>query len=238
MSILPPIARMLIEEHKRKPITGNIVTIGRQSVPLSYPETLDLMEEFGLSPRGSSFVETDGETVGAHQTHLTDRSFFSMFTDAKLTALDVSAYEGAGIVHDLNAELPDRLHGIANFIFEGSCLDNLFDPARAIKSMSKMLRPGGRILAFDHATPIQSAYLCYPPEWFWNFFTANGYERVAVFTCAFDGVLGPWTVFPWVPETAVPRGDFITAVIAEKGARSTDDVSPIQGHYRKLHGTA
>ncbi len=89
-----------------------------------------------------------------------------MFCDADVIALDVSDYEGAEIIHDLNTPLPNKYRSVADFIFNGSCLDNLFDPAMAIKSMSKMLRPGGRVMHVEHGSPIQGAFLCYSPEFF------------------------------------------------------------------------
>jgi hypothetical protein len=98
-----------------------------------------------------------------------------MFSPGRVMALDVSDYEQAEIVFDLNETLPAKYHRIADFIFNGSCLDNLFDPATAIKSLSKMLRPGARVMHLEHGTAIQSAFLCYSPEWFFDFYAINNY---------------------------------------------------------------
>ena len=197
-----------------------------------------MLAEAGVKRRNGWVDEVDVETVGQDQRHrnVTDRSFFSMFSDAVMKSLDVSDYEGASIVHDMNIELPTHLSGIADFIFDGSCLDNIFDPARALKSMSRMLRPNGRLFCFNHATPIQSAYVCFSPEWFLDYLNANGYCDIQLFTCAFDKVLSPWKIVSWAPGGEKPARDFIIVAIAEKGAQSTNDLSPIQAHYRKLHG--
>jgi len=103
MSILAPVARLLLTEHKRKPITGDVLTIGRQSVLLSAVAIDLMMSEFGMTPREGRFNEVDHETIGRDPAHLnvTDRSFFSTFSDAVLRAVDCSAYEGAALVHDL-----------------------------------------------------------------------------------------------------------------------------------------
>jgi 2-polyprenyl-3-methyl-5-hydroxy-6-metoxy-1,4-benzoquinol methylase len=61
-------------------------------------------------------------------------------------AVDVSPYEGAEVIHDLNQPLPDRLRGTADFIVDGSVLDNVFDPATGLRNLTEMLRPGGRLL--------------------------------------------------------------------------------------------
>lgn len=187
--------------------------------------------------RRDHIIQTDGDTVGSHgKGHITDRSFFSLFTGAELKSLDVSSYEGADIIHDMNEELSVHHRDVADFVFDGSCLDNIFDPARALRSMTKLLRPGGRIFCFNHSTLIQSAYLAFSPEWFWDFFEFNRFKNIRMFSCAFENVLSAWNVYPWIPGTAYPKGDFITVAIAEKAYQSTSVVAPIQAHYRKMHG--
>ncbi len=240
MSILRPIARLLLEEHKRKPITGDVLTIGRQSVNFSFVDAVGLIRAHHVPIRPDHIVQVDSDTVGSkNKGHITDTSFFSLFTDAKLSSLDVSPYENAAIIHDMNRELPPEYHGRADFVFDGSCLDNIFDPACALRSMSKLLRPGGRMFLFNHSTLIQSAYLAFSPEWFYDFFEFNGYRDIQIFTGAFKNVVKDWDVKRWEPgekpEAAYPRFDFITVAIAEKAEVSTDAVAPIQAHYRKMH---
>lgn len=233
MSILKPIARLLIEEHKRKPITGDILTIGCQSVNFNAKEAYALLAEQKVEPL-PVFMDVDESTVGSKgKGHITDYSFFSSFSDARLKSLDVSNYEGANIIHDMNEELPEDLYDVADFVFDGSCLDNVFDPACALRSMSHLLRPGGRMFLFNHSTLIQSAYLAFSPEWFFDFFEANGYRDIRIVTGAFKSVAKDWSVHSWEPGT-YPVGDFITVAIAEK-TESRELIAPIQAHYRKLH---
>jgi SAM-dependent methyltransferase len=235
VSILRPIARLLLEEHKRKPITGDVLTIGRQSVDFPYSEAVDMLSESKVAIRPVFYFEIDTETVGYQDRgHPTDTAFFSMFSGGKLSSLDVSPYEGAAIIHDMNKELPSEHYGCADFVFDGSCLDNIFDPACALRSMSHLLRPGGRMFLFNHSTLIQSAYLAFSPEWFWDFFEFNGYQDIQVFTGSFKSVGKAWDVSPWMPGWPYPKQDFITVAIAEK-ANDVEYVAPIQAHYRKMH---
>jgi SAM-dependent methyltransferase len=246
MSIFPQMASFILKEHRRRPIEGNVVLIGRQTVNLSISELVALLEREAVGLRSDYSTETDNSTIGSYgQRYISDRAFFSLFSSAKVMALDVSAYEGAEIVHDLNQPLPDKLSGIADFIFNGSCLDNLFDPATAIKSMSKMLKPAGRIIHLEHGTAIQDAFLCYSPEWFFDFYAINNYDDCQNYICTFKNSLqNTWEVYSWKPfyelgETlmrsgcSLQIGDFINIVVAEKGLQSTDSRTPIQGHYRE-----
>jgi len=245
MAIFPQTAAMLVKEHKFRPITGDVLLIGRQTVMLTPDAARALLARESVPVRAGFQAEIDKSTVGSDAApYLTDRSFFSMFCDARVIALDVSDYEDAEIVHDLNAPLPAKHESIADFIFNGSCMDNLFDPAMAMKSMSKMLRPGGRVVHLEHGTPINGAILCYSPEWFFDFYAINNYADCKTFVCTFiKTITGPWRISQWHPfyvEGAETRlsatnlgvGDFFNIVIAEKGTNSTNDKTPIQSHYR------
>src|ERR1700688_2793850 len=190
MSILPQIACFLLKEHRYRPIEGDVLLIGRQTVMLTERDAVRMLERESVPLRKDYSSEIDEATATNRKPgFITDRAFFSMFSNAKIMALDVSAYEGAEIVHDLNAPLPDRYRGVADFILNGSCMDNLFDPASAIKSMSKMLRPGGRVFHFEHGTPVNNAMLCYSPEWFFGFYAINDYADCQIFVCSFGNYI-------------------------------------------------
>ena len=92
-------------------------------------------------------ITTDNDTRrGERARFISDDSFFRLFSNATDHCLDVSHYEFAEIVHDLCQAVPENLYEQFDFIFNWSCLDNIFDPATAMKNMSRMLRPGGRCL--------------------------------------------------------------------------------------------
>lgn len=186
----------------------------------------------------------------------TDKELFASFCNARFHALDVSNFEGADILHDLNYPLPPHLYGIADFIFDGSCLDNIFDVGNAMRSLSRLLRPGGRIVLMEHGTSFQGpgapagALITFSPEWFFNFFAAHGYDDCQVYLGIFPlGMFhkSGWLIEQWEPfdehdnpVNATPLcGDFVNIVIAEKGVNNPDDVVvPIQAQYRIMHASA
>lgn len=239
--ITAQIARFILKEHRHKPIAGDVLLIGRQTVAMSEAEARNLIESEGITLRPYT-TEIDTRTIGHGQgSYITDRCFFAMFTDARVAALDVSDYEGAEIIHDLNT--PWRALPQADFIFNGSCLDNLFDPAQAMRNLSTMLRPDGRILSFEHASLMQSAYLAYSPEWFWSFYSANDYADCVVWRANLAerdpntkkfSMQGDWQICGWRPDR-YGSGDIIVC-LAEKGRLSSNDRTPSQEHYRAMHG--
>lgn len=188
------------------------------------------------------------------QSEQTDKEFFASFCNANFHALDVSDFEGADVIHDLNYPLPPELHGIADFIFDGSCLDNIFNTAGAMQSLSRLLRPGGRIVLMEHGTSFQGpgapagALMTFSPEWFFNFFAAGDYADCQTYLGIFPmGMFHKrgWLIEQWEPfdehdnpVNATPMcGDFVNIVIAEKGITTPDEIMPIQAQYRIMHGS-
>jgi hypothetical protein len=247
LAIFHQLATLIAREHKHRPIAGDILLIGRQTVFLTEDQALSLLRREGIEPRADYLKEVN-ESSG----YISDRCFFSMMSAGRLLALDVDDFEGAEIIHDLNDELPEKYHRIADFIFNGSCTDDLFDPAMATQSMSKMLRPGGRVIDIEAGAPANGAIVIYSPEWFFDYYAVNNYAdcQILCCTCAdWPGMLRkPWKVHWWRPFYTIngdiclshpnpPIGNFINVVIAEKGTNSTDDAKPIKAMYRLMYFT-
>lgn len=160
---------------------------------------------------------------------------FHAFDNAKTQrSLDASDFEGATLIQDLNEPLDPKLYNIADFIFDGGCLDNIFNPANALKSFAKMLRPGGRLFTFNLATMIHGAYTAMSPDWHYDYLAHNKFEDIRLFVCPFTYGLADFTPVPWQPGRPQPRSHFIVVAMATKTEQSTSDVSPIQGVYRTL----
>lgn len=141
MGIHKQIAKLIVAEHARRPIKGRILLIGRQTVSPSEPEIRGYLAEFGL-PTRKVLIEADHDTRYADEGSISDKTFFALFTDATFSALDVTDYEKADVVHDMNEPIPDHLRGQFDFIYNGSCLDNVFNPAVFLRNCSELLAPG------------------------------------------------------------------------------------------------
>lgn len=61
----------------------------------------------------------------------------------EMEAMDVSPYEGAGHVHDLNEPVGEHLHGAFDFIFDGGTIEHVFNVPMALENVFRMLKPGG-----------------------------------------------------------------------------------------------
>ena len=159
--------------------------------------------------------------------------------------MDQSDYEGADIIWDLGYPVPDELHGRFDFIYDGGCLDNMFNPAQAIMNFTRMLKPGGRLICLESACSFSWAYVMYSPGWFNDYFEANGFTDWSVHVCSFTNresmVRGPWKAYRYDPGRnrigpAPParKGGWVILAIAEKGETTSFDVQPLQYQYRNL----
>ena len=240
------IARLLLHEHRHRPIAGDILMLGRQTVYLAPPAAVQLVKDVLGAVRPGAEPEVDPfTTIGKERGTVSDRGFFGLFSEGKVVALDVSDYEGAEIVHDMTAPLPAALEGRFDFIYNGSCLDNMFDPALALKNMSRLLRPGGRVVHLEHGSLWPGAYLMYSMDWFYDYYVINDWADCKAYLALWDDVQGPWDLYGWQPVMQVkdhgvfygeslvttPRHAY-AIVLAEKGEASTWEKAPLQSKYR------
>jgi hypothetical protein len=158
-------------------------------------------------------------------------------------ALDHSDYEGAEVIHDLTKPLPEHLKGIADFIVDGSTLDNVFDPGRTIQHYADLLRPGGRIVMANMLSNHHEPYNMMPPLWYLDYFTVNGFTDcktyIGVFPSADNESSNAFCIdLTWLMDPSRHVSSFVSPytmgvlVFAEKGLNSTSDVFPSQQHYR------
>ena len=61
--------------------------------------------------------------------------------------MDLSDFEGAEIIHDLNHPVPKELHGRFDVIYDGGTTEHVFDVARCMDNLNAMLAPGGVLIS-------------------------------------------------------------------------------------------
>ncbi len=244
MGLLVPLARIILREHRFKNISGRVLCVGRQTVPVTPERACQLLLEEGVTSLPGSAPQLDNLTRSAQgRRYILDSSFFALFTPARVSILDVSAYEGADVLWDLNVPIPDDWEGQFDFIFDGSCLDNIFDPASSLRNLSRLLKPGGRIVHIEHGTMVHGEYLMFPPDWFYDYYVVNRFADCKVSIAEFTRVHGPFKVRSWNPTLAAnqnsahwrfkrPRRNYFVITIAEKAEDSTWRKSPVQAQYR------
>jgi hypothetical protein len=238
MAIAPYVAEAIIREHKYRAIRGDVLLLGRQTMQFSPQHAADMVRAVGLVPAELPDDDSviDRQTWRSEgQRFIRDDAFFRLLGVPATRALDHSGYEGADIIHDLNRPIPDRLENTADFILDGSTLDNLFSPSTAIHSVARMLRPGGRFLSVNMQSFHSDSYSLTNPYWYLDFFTVNGFAdcRVYATTHGDAGELNVYAVDATARRDRAFRPLDVTGVLVftEKGADSTWQAIPSQRYY-------
>lgn len=190
---------------------------------------------------------------------ITDKCLMRFLGCDKLNFIDHSDYEKANIICDLNYPINEEMKGMFDFIYDGSCLDNIFNAGVGLSNISKLLRPGGRVIILEHSSNMNGPYLMFSPGWFNDFFAANNYADCKIYIARVKNNenlhYGPWelwyydylirpdgnapglSLFSNLKDLAgfpfpIKERHLMCIVVAEKGEDSTDDVMPSQAQYR------
>lgn len=239
---------LMIHEHSFRPIEGEVLAIGRQHISPTAEHILDMLRRYNVPVLSSTFEAADKEQHGPHGA-VSDTSLFRSFTTARYLTADISPYEGAEFIFDICGEVPPELIGRFDFIIDGGSLDNVFDPLRMLVNMTRMLKPGGRMLVFAWSNTFPSAYVKITPDWLMDFFSVNEFADAKLYVSHCESPGGEPHIgqsvelFHFDPyleeaggayEAANVRiaGYSSTYAIAEKGQSTTAHRTAVQKHYR------
>src|SRR5262249_39640930 len=106
-------------------------------------------------------------------------------------SMDVSAFEGATFIHDLNQPVGDELKQRFDLVYDGGTLEHVFNFPTALKNCMEMVRVGGRF--FMHTVTNNwcgHGFYQFSPELFFRALSRdNGYEveRMVVHRVGYGG---------------------------------------------------
>jgi SAM-dependent methyltransferase len=245
--IVPTLARMLIREHIYRPIKGKILTLGRQTIAMTYEQFIQLLkqENFPVSEKSLKDIEDkyDNLTRAGRETNfISDEIFFDLLGIKNVNVMDVSSYEGADILHDLNHPIPASLEGSFDFIVDGGTFDHLLDLRVAFENVVRLLKPGGRVFQWNAASNFTGgAYLSLGPDIFYDYYSLNKFADCKVYLAAVDdmGQGELWDLYEFSGDKEYgyfySKRILMTVVLAEKGPDSTFGRIPVQSQYRDAH---
>lgn len=150
--------------------------IGRQGLHLSRRDLKHVFESFGyeidVRQIDSIFNQTNG-----YAEHL-----LTCLGAKEVDSFDISGYEGATHVHDMNRVVPDRVKEQYTMVLDGGSLEHVFNFPVAIKNCMEMLRVGGHYLAITPANNfLGHGFYQFSPELYFSVFAReNGFELTRV----------------------------------------------------------
>lgn len=236
-------ANILLQEGRRRPLEGRLLTLGKQDIWVSLRMLQDFSAQAGTPLRKAERIELSSNPELAKLDLLSDRSFFELLGFSGVESLDNSDYEGADHIVDLNDErMPDHLLESFDFIIDGGTLEHVFHLPNALNNIFCMLKRGGRIL---HMSPssnhMDHGFHMFSPTFFMDFYFANKFEinQSLIYRHTKDHFHGPWEVSEYQPGSldavsfgGLDDGIYGIAFLATKTRESTGDVIPQQGVAR------
>jgi hypothetical protein len=109
-------------------------------------------------------------------------AFFSALGATCISSLDLSDFEGATIIHDLNQPIPVGLSQRFSVVHDGGTLEHVFNFPQALKNCMEMVRVGGYFTQVIGANNFMGhGFWQISPELIYRVFTPqNGFNVVAV----------------------------------------------------------
>jgi len=110
----------------------------RMQVREKFMPVLDkVLAENGFSLTYADLCQADGYA----------ETFFKALGWPRVDAMDLSDFEGAEVLHDLNAPLPDALKGQYGLVYDGGTTEHVFDVATCMRNIDELLAEGGILSA-------------------------------------------------------------------------------------------
>jgi hypothetical protein len=245
MGLPRPALRLLARRFKKEPFAGPLLTLGRQGVLATLEEMRGVLEEEGILPAALPAGMDARTNIPSwrgtwSERYASDVAFFALLGLRDVKALDFSDYEGPDIVCDLNEPVPPELRGRFATVLDGGTLEHVFDVRQALANVSLMLAPGGTVI---HIVPVNNqvghGFYQFSPTLFFDYYKANGFERLEGFLIDETRWLGAWDVYE-LPESGCARlPQLVSATrlhcvfVARKTVASTSGRAPSQGRYER-----
>lgn len=161
----------------------------------------------------------------------------------RIDSVDVSDFEGATIVHDLNQPLSDRYGERFSAVLDGGALEHVFDFPRAIANLMGLVAPGGHLISVVPSNDqVGHGFYQFSPELFFRTLCPdNGFE-VRVMLMHVGGVRSRWFRVQ-DPAAVGRRGELATAgaadlyVLARRVGEPSLEVVPQQADYARVWST-
>ena len=169
--------KFLVEAHKLGARFDASITLGRQHTTVSPERLCLLLKEYGLWP-----------PPGNEQAFLSElrqaRWRFEVFAKAlgakKVSSMDISAYEGADVVHDLSVPIGSDLHERFDMVIDGGTLEHVFHVPISMANCMNMTKVGGHVVVITNMNNLVGhGFYQFSPELFFRMFSReNGFEMV------------------------------------------------------------
>ena len=129
--------RFLIDARKRGAKFGDVLMLGRQDLNVYPARMVQLLSAHGFP--ADAFQPPGKDSLFAEPV-------FTSLGAASVSAMDVSDFEGASFVHDLNQPIGAELRERFDLVYDGGTLEHVFNFPQALRNCMEMVRVGGHVM--------------------------------------------------------------------------------------------
>lgn len=182
MGLIPSHLHLLAIEQHKHPMKGDVLTSGQLAMYETLEDVKNIFVSHGIMPKqlpeGFDTKNKIPACVGTPRENFTNAgAMLSMLGAEKVFVFDVSNYEGADYVIDLNYDVDPKYHERFDVILDSGTLEHVFDTSCALANYVKMLKKGGRLIFFlPCSNAINHGFYSLQPNVFFDFFGANGFS--------------------------------------------------------------
>ena len=161
---------LLFGEAKRRPFAGSVLTLGRQDVTVTPAALRRVARQCDFDPPRPLPANLPPDE------RLDDGTLLRALGFDDVDSMDVSDYEGATVIHDLNApEPPEGLEGHYDLVFDRGTAEHVFHLPNLLSTVVRLAKPGGRVM---HLVPssnhMDHGFYMFSPTLFHDYYRANG----------------------------------------------------------------
>lgn len=177
MSITKGFFHLLVYIRKKGFIQGDsILQLGRQSAFLNFEEAVEYLKAAGFDiPQINPELGFDPECK--KRNCISDKTLFNLLGFKTVHSLDVSNYEDATLIHDLNAPNIEQPYQQYDVIYDGGTLEHVFSTLHALRNIHSFLKVGGTVV---HVNPAQNhldhGFYSFSPQMYHDYYLTNSYE--------------------------------------------------------------
>lgn len=232
MGIARGAVALLLEEARRRPYSGRLLTLGRQTIYTTSAEVFRQFSIFDIQPHG---------IINLNQNEINDDLLFRWMGFDSVESLDYSDFEGATHLIDLNKDsLPNHMTEAYDVVIDSGTLEHVFNFPNALKNVSGMLKVGGRlILLSPSSNHLDHGFYMFSPTLFYDYFISNHFSIETIYLVRYSTNLDEmWDAYLYEPEAwrdlhigGLDDRPYAIFAVVTRQADSTLDAIPQQGYY-------
>jgi hypothetical protein len=149
-----------------------VLTVGRQGLHIGANDLHRLLTENGIALSRGEVEELILEQKGYCEPLL------KLMGAGRVDSMDISDYEGASILHDMNMPLPATLRGKFSLVIDGGSLEHVFQYPTALKNCMEAVAVGGYFVTITPANNLMGHgfYQLSPELFFQTLHPDNGFK--------------------------------------------------------------